>query len=74
MLNLEHPLTSYVARHSWASIARHKGVPLPVISEGMGHSSEKTTRIYLDSLDQSVLDKANQLIICGIYKTSKGKK
>ena len=57
------PLTLYVARHSWASAARTKGVPISVISEGMGHDSESTTRIYLASLDTSVVDRANSLII-----------
>lgn len=56
-------LTLYVARHSWASIARSKGIPLSVISEGMGHDSEVTTQIYLASLDTSVVDKANSLIL-----------
>ena len=53
----------YVARHSWASAAKAKGIPLSAISEGMGHDSEATTRIYLASLDTSVVDKANSLII-----------
>lgn len=57
------PLTLYVARHSWASIAKSKGIPLSVISEGMGHDSEATTQIYLASLDTSVVDKANSLIL-----------
>lgn len=57
------PLTLYVARHSWASAAKAKGIPLSVISEGMGHDSETTTQIYLASLDTSFVDKANSLII-----------
>lgn len=57
------PLTLYVARHSWASAAKAKGVPISVISEGMGHDSEATTQIYLASLDTSVVDKANSLIL-----------
>ncbi len=60
------PLTLYVARHSWASIARAKGIPLSVISEGMGHDSEATTQIYLASLDTSVVDKANSLILSAL--------
>lgn len=63
LLNLSTPLSSYVSRHSWATLAATKGVPIQVISEGMGHENEKTTRIYLASLDQSQLDKANALII-----------
>lgn len=57
------PLTLYVARHSWASAAKAKGIPLSVISEGMGHDSEATTQIYLASLDTSIVDKANSLIL-----------
>ncbi len=57
------PLTMYCARHSWASAAKAKGIPLSVISEGMGHDSETTTQIYLASLETSVVDKANALIL-----------
>lgn len=56
-------LTMYVARHSWASAARSKGIPVSVISEGMGHDSESTTRIYLAELDSSVVDRANAVIL-----------
>lgn len=63
MLGLSHSLTMYVARHSWASIAKEKNIPLSIISEGMGHDSEKTTQIYLASLDTTVIDKANKMIL-----------
>ena len=63
MLKLQRPLTMYVARHSWASAAKAKNVPLLVISEGMGHDSEATTQIYLASLETSVVDKANKMIL-----------
>lgn len=63
MVGVTIPLTLYVARHSWASAAKAKGIPLSVISEGMGHDSEATTQIYLASLDTSVIDKANNLIL-----------
>lgn len=62
-LGLGIPLTTYVARHAWASIAKSKNIPLSTISEAMGHDSENTTRIYLASLDTSVVDKANSLIL-----------
>lgn len=62
-MGLTIPLTSYVARHAWASIARSKNISISVISEAMGHDSENTTRIYLASLDTSVVDKANSLIL-----------
>lgn len=56
-------LTSYVARHSWATAARNHHVPLSVISAGMGHASERTTQIYLAEIENSVIDTANQEII-----------
>lgn len=62
-LGLVIPLTTYVARHGWASIAKSKNIPITTISEAMGHDSETTTRIYLASLDTSVVDKANSLIL-----------
>ncbi len=63
MIKITSPLTLYCARHSWASAAKAKGIPLSIISEGMGHDSETTTRIYLASLDTTVIDKANSMII-----------
>lgn len=63
LAHIHIPLTLYVARHSWASIAKSKRIPISVISECMGHDSEKTTRIYLTSLDKSVIDKANKQIL-----------
>ncbi len=56
-------LTLYCARHSWASIAKSKNIPISVISEGMGHDSESTTQIYLASLDNSRIDNANEMIL-----------
>ncbi len=66
MAGVAIPLTLYVARHSWASAAKSKGIPLGIISEGMGHDSETTTQIYLASLDTSAVDKANSLILLSI--------
>lgn len=63
ILNIGTALTMYVARHSWASAARDKGIAVGVISEGMGHDSEATTRIYLSDLDAGVVHRANSLII-----------
>jgi len=63
LLGLDKPLSSYVSRHTWATLALHKEIPIVVISESMGHENETTTRIYLASLGQSVVDKANAKII-----------
>lgn len=62
-LQLPAFLTSYVVRHSWATIAYRKYTPIALISQALGHTSERTTRHYLAQLDQSELSKANLLII-----------
>lgn len=61
-LEFEIPLTSYVARHTWATIAKRAGISTSIISEGLGHDSELTTQIYLDSFENKVLDDANDQI------------
>lgn len=63
LAGLQANLTMYVSRHSWASIAKSKNIPLSVISEGMGHDSEATTQIYLASLDCAMIDRANRTIL-----------
>lgn len=62
-MGLTTSLSSYVPRHTWASIAKRNGIPLNVISESMGHDNENTTRIYLTSLDQTVVDNANEKLL-----------
>lgn len=66
LIGVSIPLTLYVARQSWASAAKSKGIPISVISEGLGHDNEATTQIYLASLDSSIIDRANSLIIGSI--------
>ncbi len=74
MVGMGLPLTMYVARHSWATAAKSNGIPISVISEGMGHDSESTTRIYLASLDGTMIDRANSLILKSlISETSQNK-
>lgn len=60
---IESPLTSYVARHSYATIAKYKGVPTAIISEALGHTSEEVTQIYLNTFDKEVMDKYHSMII-----------
>ena len=66
MLECGCKLTSYTSRHSWATAARNHNVPISVISQGMGHTSEQTTQIYLTMLENSVIDDANKGIIGNI--------
>ena len=64
-------LTSYVSRHSWASAARQQNVPLSVISQSMGHDSEKTTEIYLKSLECNVINKTNHDLLNHVFHDAK---
>ena len=57
-LELPIPLTTYVARHSQATVMKKAGVATSVIREIMGHSSERVTQIYLDSFDNEQIDNA----------------
>lgn len=63
MINEDVHLTSYVARHSWVTVARKQNVPISVISAGLGHSTEMTTQIYLATIENSIVDDANDVII-----------
>lgn len=62
-IGISVPLTLYVARHTWASVAKRKNIPISIISEGMGHHSETTTQIYLASLNSTIIDEANAQIL-----------
>ncbi len=70
MIGLKMPLTLYVARHSWASIAQDMNYSISIISEGMGHHSIKTTQTYLASIDKSRVNEANRKIM---RRISRGK-
>lgn len=56
-------LTSYVARHTWATLAHGVDVPIHVISQSLGHANERTTQIYLDQLSRDTIDTANQRVL-----------
>lgn len=63
LIKLPVALSLYYSRHSWATIARGKDIPLSVICEGLGHDSETTTQIYLDSIQSWEVDKTNRKIL-----------
>ena len=56
-------LTSYTARHTWASIAFSSNVDLPVISKALGHTNTQTTMTYIKEINDSRLEEANRRII-----------
>lgn len=63
MVGFEGNMTTYVIRHSWATIAKRNGVPVSVIGESLGHEDYKVTETYLDSFDNDTLDDANDLVV-----------
>lgn len=66
MAGINIRLTSYTSRHTWASTAKAMSVPIEIISDGLGHESTVTTRIYLSSINNATIDAANRRIIDGL--------
>ena len=62
-IGIKGKLTLYVARHSWATTARGNDISMSVIGEALGHHSETTTQIYLNSIKSSEVDDANARIL-----------
>lgn len=61
-------LTSYVSRHTWATTAQSQNVPLSIISQSMGHDSEKTTEIYLKSLEENLIHQTNSELLEHVFQ------
>lgn len=68
LAKVDKPVSTHWARHSWATVGKQENIPLRVISECLGHTSEKTTLIYLGLLDNSVLDAANEAVASAIMR------
>ena len=68
-LGIKETLTSYVARHSWATIAYHNQVEVAMVSQAMGHHSEGITKVYLDSFADERLKEANQKVFNAIMQS-----
>jgi len=60
---IKEKLTTYVARHTYATIMKKSGISTSIISEALGHESEKTTQIYLDSFENNVIDEASKSVL-----------
>ncbi len=63
LLGLKIELTTYVARHTFATVLKRSGVNIAIISESLGHSDLSTTQIYLDSFENSQIDAAMQNLL-----------
>ena len=60
---ISEKLTSYVSRHSWATIAKKSGIDLGIISDALGHQDMQVTRTYLDSFGSDDIDRANECVL-----------
>lgn len=66
-------VSSYTARHTWATLAYHNGVPVGLISQSLGHSSIRVTMTYLKPFDAEVIDRVNKQVISLVKKSKKRK-
>ena len=66
-------VSSYTARHTWATLAYHSGVPVGLISQSLGHSSIRVTMTYLKPFDAEVIDRINRQVISLVKKSKKTK-
>ncbi len=62
LCGISKKFSTHSARHSWATVAKNAGLPLAVISEGLGHTNQRTTEIYMASLERSILDHACRMV------------
>lgn len=74
MVGYSYPLSSYTARHAWASHAYEENIALATISKALGHTQARTTQAYIHETDNSALEKAQRLIIQKIFDYPKEKK
>ena len=68
MLGLGDKLSSYTARHTWATTAYYCEIHPGVISEAMGHSSITVTETYLKPFRSKKIDEANVAVISSLKK------
>ena len=61
--NIPVHLTTYVARHTYATVLKQSGISIGVISEALGHGGEKITQTYLKSFSNEVIDEANHVLL-----------
>lgn len=71
-LRLNFPVTSYTLRHSWATTAKYRGVPIEMISESLGHKSIKTTQIYLKGFELKERTEVNRMNLSYVKRCDSG--
>lgn len=74
LMGIKEKLTSYVARHSWATIAYHEGIPVSEISAGLSHTSEQVTYAYLESFSTDALANVNRQVVALVNRKASRKR
>ena len=67
-LSLAEPITFHTARHTWATLAFHRGMLVGLISQALGHSSVRVTETYLKPFEYGRLDDVNRKLISSVIK------
>ncbi len=62
-MGLTEPLTTYVARHTFATAGLHKGISKAQIGDMLGHANYNTTEAYFEAFDTEILDRAADIIL-----------
>lgn len=62
-LELPLEITTYVARHTYATVLKRSGAPISIISGGLGHKLESTTQTYLDDFEEEIYDEYNKNLL-----------
>ncbi|MEG1750085.1 MAG: site-specific integrase [Tannerellaceae bacterium] len=63
MVGIKRILTTYISRHTWATLQEESGQPISIISRGLGHRSDRVTQIYMGGISQQKIDGANDGMI-----------
>jgi len=66
-------MSSYTARHTWATLALYAGIPIGLISQSLGHSSIRVTEAYLKPFENERINKANKQLIASVRECRQGK-
>lgn len=74
LARISTPLSSYLARHSWASLANERNIALPVIAAALGHSNTRTTLFYISEIDNQVVARENKKLLDGLFRVALRKK
>ena len=74
LAGISTPLSSYLARHSWASLANERNISLPVIAAALGHSNTRTTLFYISEIDNQVVARENKKLLDGLFRVALRKK